>query len=327
MRQLFSILKAINDVPLVSSRENVFIQKMVEIIQASLPSYSIANIGDNIIGAERGLKNKKIDNLLFAHLDEIGFLAKKQLSETSYKIATSGLVDALAAHGSKVQTVLDDRKYLGIIGNILPHSKQTTDELVVEFSEPVDLPPLWPIQFANEPVFSTNLISKTLDNRLAVSAIIRASMERPMAFALTSGEEEGTQRLNNLINKLPEFVDFNNIIVLDAVPSNQDYYYKQKTMVDEGKLGIIPSEGDGSGNVAPQNLIDEVEKLLKNNNLSYNTVQTHYPDEITDATSLYRMNIDSIAVGYPVRYIHNAMEVVNANTAEMLLKFIQNAQI
>ncbi len=315
------ILSELNEIPLISSREEIFFPELEKKVKSWLPNYTVLNIENNLLVFP---KIKKVENLLFAHVDEIGFLVKRQIGENSYELQTSGLVNVQAAHGIKVQTFFKGKKYAGFIGNLLPHSGQTSDILVVEFTENISLPPLWPIQFANEPIFTDYLFSKTMDNHIGAASLISTAMKRDIAFVLTSGEEEGTQRLRTLMKVVREHFEYENIIVVDSCPSNQDPYYKEKTMIDEGKMGIIPIEGGGKGNIAPNNLIEKVKSVLEKSNIRFNIIETHFPDEITDATNLSKIGLEAIAIGYPLRYLHNPVEVANKQTLEVLSRFLQS---
>ena len=316
MNKFLEILKEINDIPLVSSREEIFIPKLQDKLTQWLPDYKIQNIDNNLVV----IPNTNVNNLLISHVDEIGFLIKRQINENTYELQTCGLLNK--SHGTKVQTLKDEKKYTGIIGNILPHSGETIDKLVVEFSENVNLPPMWPVQFINEPVFGNYVLSKTLDNHCAAASLINVALQKNIAFILTTGEEEGTQRLIYLMKNLP--VEYDDTIVIDAAPSNQDSYYKEKTMIDEGNLGIMPEEGAGNGNKAPSELIEKIKNYATQNNIKLNTIETRYPDEITDATNLYKIGIKCISVCYPIRYLHNSMEVMNIETIKILEKFLLN---
>ena len=319
MQKTLEILRELNEIPLVSSREEVFFPELERKVKSWLPSYTVLNIHNNLLVFP---KVKKVENLLFAHTDEIGFLVKRHIGENAYELQTIGLVNIQAAHGIKVQTFWNGKKYLGVVGNILPHSGETSDKLVVEFSENVSLPPLWPVQFANEPMFTDYIFSKTLDNHIGGASLIATAQKRNLGFVLTSGEEEGTQRLRNLIKRVKEFFEYESIIVVDSCPSNQDPYYKQKTMIDEGNLGIIPVEGGGSGDKAPQKLLDKVKTLIEKSGTKVNAIETHFPDEITDATNLYKIGVEAVSIGYPLRYLHNPIEVANKKTLENLQNFL-----
>ena len=146
MQKTLEILRELNEIPLVSSREEVFFPELEKKVKSWLPNYSVVNIDNNLLCFP---KIKKVENLLFAHTDEIGFLVKRHIGENAYELQTVGLVNIQAAHGIKVQTFLNGKKYVGVVGNILPHSGETSYKLVVEFSENVSLPPLWPFQFSN----------------------------------------------------------------------------------------------------------------------------------------------------------------------------------
>lgn len=321
MEKSLEIMDDINGLPIVSSKEDIFIPELEKKLKKWLPNYSIKNIDDNLLVFPNV---KTTENLLLAHVDEIGFLIKRQISENTYELITVGLVDKLAAHGSKVQTIFNNKEYIGIIGNVLPHSGKSSEKLIVEFSENVNLPPLWPIQFINDPVFDEYIMSKTLDNRLGIASIINTAIKKNVTFVLTVGEEEGTQRLRNLMKIIPDYFDYNDVIVIDAAPSNQDVYYEEKTMINEGDLGFIAVEGGGKGNVAPERLIEKTKSFIKKSNIKMNLIETHFTDEITDATNLYKMGFESISVCYPVRYLHNSFEVANKETVRKINELLIN---
>lgn len=320
MQKTISILRKINDIPLVSEREYLFINEFETTLKKWLPKYKLENIDNNLLIMQKNTKS--IDNIIFAHIDEIGFLIKRKISENTYELKISGLVNTLSAHGQKIQTMFNNKKYFGVIGNSMPHVKKQYKNLIAEFSQDVDIPNGWPVQFANEPEFGRYLLSKTMDNHLGVACLIRTAMKRNVVFALTIGEETTKQRLRRLTQRIQE-IKHNRILVLDCAPSDKDKYYEEKGVLKEGSIGIVPVEGNGKGNIAPGYLIKEASDIIKRAGLKRSIVETYYEDDISEATNLYKLGIETMQICYPLRYIHNPLEVSNYETITLLNKFLE----
>lgn len=321
MKKTLQILKTLNDIPLVSTREYIFISVLEKQIHKWLPKYSVKNIENNLIVIP---PNKIFSTIFFAHIDEIGFVVKKKLSQTVYELDIRGLINISSAHGSAIQTKIKNKIFTGTIGNVMPHTKGSSNKLFAEFSENTNLPIGWPVTFANNHYFGKRILSKTLDNRFAVACLISTAMKKNIAFALTIGEEESKQKFSKLLNILPKAIAKNSIIVIDGTSSNADLYYTDKNSAEEGSLGIVPIEGGGKGNIAPKELVKKTLKQMRSAGISATIIKTYYEDDISDSTALCKLGCKTIQVCYPMRYMHNAIESANIETIYLLKKFLEN---
>ncbi len=291
-----NLLEKINDLPLVSGFEKHYIKEFKEIVEKYIGK-KVKVIDDNIV-----FKSNK-DVVFVAHYDEIGFIVDNQYSKRLYRTLPIGLISYERGYGKIFQTKLNGKTIKAIGSSVLPHEETDEKRLFLEFLEDVEIPPLWPFTFEKRVIESKDYIySRALDNRAGVIALLSLAKNHNISFVLSAGEEQGTNRFSNLISYFGDI----NYVVVDSFTAFDDVHINSG--LKENEIGYIPIEGAGVGNIAPKDLLEKVRKKLDKE------IKTHSKYEVTDATSFYRLNAKSIAIGYPLKYLHSSFEILNKKT-------------
>lgn len=296
-------LKSINELPLVTGFEHLFLDKLIDKIKSF--DIEVSKLDLNIIHL-----NSDSNIVFLAHYDEIGFVVDNRYDKYLYRTLPMGLISWERGYGKVFQSIFEDRIIYGIGSSPMPHTKPDDERLFIELFEDLDLPPLWPFVFENRIIKSTNrLYSRALDNRANVVLLLELAKQYNINFILTHGEEQGTTRLTKTLDFIEKRIENPIYIVLDVIFSKSDQHAGYG--IEENKLGYIAIEGGGTGNIAT----DDHVNLVKN--ITDIEVITKSKYEVTDATTLYRMGRKSIALVYGVRYLHSSLECLNLDTYKL----------
>ncbi len=305
------LLGMLGDLPLVSGFEQLFIDEVKDIIEDYL-GFKIEMEGNNLYYLPKKPSNK----VFLAHYDEIGFIVDNQYSPRLYRTIPIGLMEPSRAYGKPMQTLLDGEIIIGIGSSPLPHEDPEEKRLFLEFGEDIEIPPMWPFTFENRIVVSEDYVySKALDNRAGVIALLSVAKKHKIPFILTHGEEQGFSRFRPVLEIFEDKIRDPKYIVIDSFTSKDDIHIRDG--LSENQLGYISHEGAGTGNIASKDMIKMMKKLVDSD------VETHSKYEVTDATALYRLGRESIALGYPLKYLHSSFEALHRPTFEKLKKTIE----
>ncbi|MEM0382889.1 MAG: hypothetical protein QXD88_01230 [Candidatus Anstonellales archaeon] len=312
---MIEYLKRINDLPLVTGFEGLFIDRFASMIGRDF-GIAVEKSGLNLVH----LSSTKSNIVFLAHYDEIGFVVDNRYARDIYRTIPMGLISPENGYGKVFQTLYNDKRIMAIGSSPMPHTDSSERRLFLEILEEVDLPPLWPFTFENRVILSGDkLFSRALDNRANVILLLELARELDINFILTHGEEQGTTRLEETIRYVKSRINNPNFIVLDVIYSTSDQH-ADSIGIDENRLGYIPVEGGGRGNIAPENLQELVRRIADTK------IETRSKYEVTDATTLYRMGERAISIVYGVRYLHSSLECINLNTyryaKESILKLL-----
>lgn len=301
--KIVKYLNEINNLPLVTGFEGLFLDEF----QTILKSFGVET---NKVGLNLVHINSDSNIVFLAHYDEIGFVVDNKYDKDLYRTIPMGLISWERGYGKIFQTLYENQIIYGVGSSPMPHTQPEEIRLFIELFEEIDLPPLWPFVFENKIILKNNKIySRALDNRANVALLLELANNYQLNFILTHGEEQGTTRLEKTLEYVENKIEDPLYVVLDVIFSNSDQHASYG--IDEGKLGYISIEGGGKGNKAPEQLISLAKKIADLE------IETKSKYEVTDATTLYRMKRDSIAIVYGVRYLHSSLESLDLNTYKL----------
>ncbi|NPA22221.1 MAG: hypothetical protein GXN92_01410 [Candidatus Micrarchaeota archaeon] len=285
------LLKKINDIVLVSGYEHHFLDSLRELAQ------EYTGVQPKVIGKNLFFPGES-ERILVAHYDEIGYIVDAHFYDNLYRAKPRGMIKQ--GPGMIFESYYKGEKIEAYAASPLPHRPMEGQPLYFEIFYPEELPEQWPFHYKNQLIIKGDIIfSKTLDNHAGVYTLLNLA-KKGYSVLLTHGEEEGFTRLQATLDYISQHYSNPQYIVVDAFPSNKDIYAGYSP--EEESLGYIAVEGGGTGNVAPQELVELVKRYIPRE------IATQSKDEITDATTFYRRGVPAISIGYPVKYLHSALE-------------------
>ena len=277
--------------------------------------------------------------ILFAHMDQLGFMVKK-IDENGYiRVERVGGVPEKALLSQDVVIVNNKQKLIeGVIGNKSHHATQQNEKYNVNkiteiyidagfkskrealrnginIGSPVTYAPYY------KSLKNNNVCGSSIDDRAGCAVILSAakslnkSKNRPTVHIVFSVQEEFNLRgILPVVNTLKPHI----AVQVDLMLSSDTPDMINSSDVHLGKgpcISLFSFHGRGTLNgVIPHPAIVELfEKVAKNKNI--NLQRSVASGILTDASYVQFANegIASIDVGFPMRYSHSSREVCNIN--------------
>ncbi|MCD6545113.1 MAG: M20/M25/M40 family metallo-hydrolase [Thermotogae bacterium] len=311
-------------------------QRVVELIKKNISKYSDSvkiDKSGNLIAIKRG--NGKGKLLLEAHVDEIGLVVSKIVSQDYIRIHMVGGVDFKILPGQRLRIFGRDGKiYRGVVGMLAPHLQKSTernkaieyDELFVDVSMNVEKPKIGDMAVFDVPTseFGDGLITgKALDNRSSCAVIFEVfkSLSKIKhevdVYALFSVKEE-TSGIGATTGGYAIEPDV--AIILDVTHAD----VKDPTAPDI-KLGYGPALGFGP--MVDKEIFSDLKKIALDNNIAYQ-LEPLPGRSGTDADNLQlvKKGIKTGLVSIPLKYMHTPVEIVSLKdlkeTVRLLTSYI-----
>jgi len=330
--------------------------KIISVINDMIAPYAykkeVDNMGNIIINIFPENHESKNRIMLFAHMDEIGFIIKKIEEDGFLRLERLGGISEKTMAGQSIIIETQENIYQGVIGTKSHHLTKKEekykvlpiDEVYADFGFDSKESVLNSGIRVGDPVancrqfFSNDniIFSNTIDNRIGCLALIEI-IEKiqknkdhfPEIHVVFSVQEEF-----NLRGILPAVRKINPdiAIALDiAVSHDTPDLIKQGNI----KLGNGPvvnkfsfhGRGTLGGLIPNPKLVDHVLNVAGNNNI--NVQQNVFMGGLTDASfsQLENEGIPMIELGIPTRYSHAPIEAMDLNDYFDLLKLLEEILI
>jgi len=321
----FDLLKRLCETPGVPSREEQIRELVLEELRPLVDEISLDALG-NVIGFKKGTGGPRV--MLAAHMDEIGFLVKHIDEKGFLRLQPLGGFDArvLVAQRVYVHSISGER----LLGAVQPGAKPThllTDE---ERNKPPKLDDLFvdlgmpgeqvsakveigdPVTLARTAeIVGGNVVSKTLDNRVAVYVMIEAlrllgAHHCDIQAVATTQEEVGLRGATTAAYHLQPHVGIAiDVTLAGDFPGNPE----QDQVARLGKGPAIKIM-DGSLLCDPK-IVRHFRDVADQHEIPYQL--EILPRGGTDAGGIQRSRggVPSFTLSIPCRYVHTVNEMVS----------------
>lgn len=278
---------------------------------------------------------------IFAHMDEIGLMAKY--------IDEKGFIYFDGLGGWNWQTLLSqqvifDNGIVGVVGAKPPHVMSEADRKnpAVDKNMFIDVGASsrsqvekMGIEIGSTATFNTKFQSlnggfvtgKALDNRVGIVTMIevmkRINTTNTVYGVGTVQEEVGLKGAKVVSDRLkPDLA-----IVIDTCLSGDHPGFEWKDAGSAcGNVSITIADGAGRGILVPKHIIDYVKRIADEYSIPINFSVSN--GGTTDGMATHSNGIPTIVVAIPTRYIHSPVEVLNMkdveNTIRLIVQLIEN---
>ena len=272
----------------------------------------------NVLATKKGRGAKRLRVMLDAHMDEVGFMLVADEGEGIYRFKIIGGIDPRNLAGKPV--VIGKDHTPGVIG-AKPIHLTTADERKKSLAEDalrVDLGPESKIKVGERGTFAPNfqrvgpsVMSKSLDNRLAVATLIELVKHSysniDLCAAFTVQEEIGLRGAK----VAAQYFKPDLAIVIDATPSNDlPMQFEGENTFYNTKLGLGPAiYVSNSSTIDDPRLVRFMQAVAEKAQIPYQIRQPGGGG--TDAGSIQRagIGVSVVSISVPHRYTHSAMSV------------------
>lgn len=327
------------------SKEDSIGEYMYEKFRKSSESVYIDAIG-NVVCKLKAKSNESPKILIFAHMDEIGFIIRKIEGNGFLRFERIGGVNTQILPGTKVQSI-EDRSVKGLIGAQSHHfMSQESKFKIPQIKEMyIDIGAYSKEEVVNRGInvgdmFSFDdtwteltdkiVSSKAIDNRVGCSILLELSerfakkeLEAQVYLVACVMEEFNIRGILPVIREIKPDVT----IGIDITPScdTPDLDYNDISLGKGPALTYMNFHGRGTlaGVLPDKKLIKTFENICANNNIPYQREVA--PGVITENGYILFEN-DGISVmnlSIPTRYTHTPIESIDVSDAENLAKLIE----
>ncbi|MCX7749007.1 MAG: M20/M25/M40 family metallo-hydrolase [Clostridia bacterium] len=334
-------LKELSGFPAVSGNEKMLSGRLKEMFEEKCDSVKIDKFF-NVIGLKKGSGKKKMQIMISAHMDEIGFLVKSIDERGFIKFSNVGGFDNKILLAQEV--IIHGKKDVpGVIGAKPPHlikpeeAKKAVklEELSIDtglskeaLSKIISIGDVISFKAYPNILQNSKISTKTMDNRSGIATLLgimdqldSLKCEMDVCFVATTQEEVGLRgAIIAAYNVEPDMA-----IVIDACHGDLPDAPRDETFV----LGKGPAIGVGPN--LHKNLTKKVMETAKDENIPFQT-DCEPEDTGTEAwaVQISRSGIPTVLLSIPVRYMHTPIETVHLgdikNAAKLVARFVSKAQ-
>ena len=292
----------------------------------------------NLICTLKG--NEKLPSvILFAHMDQLGFMVKKIEDNGYIRVERVGGVPEKALLSQDVVIVNNKEELIqGVIGNKAHHATQPNEKYTVHKANEIYIDAGFkskrevlrngvnigsPITYAPyyKSLKNNNVCGSSIDDRAGCAVILNAakaltkSKNRPTVHIVFSVQEEFNLRgvlpvINTLKPNIAIQVDLTLTSDTPDMVNSSDVYLGKGPCVS---LFSFHGRGTLNGVIPHPSIIEIFEKVAKTKKI--NLQRSVASGILTDASYVQFSNegIASTDVGFPMRYSHSSREVCNLN--------------
>ncbi len=319
----------------VSGDEKNVAEFILSRITAENIEYEFLKNGTLIV-YKKGKKEPPFKFMIFAHMDEVGFIVSDITEEGYIKFESVGAVDKRVLLSKKV--VIGDNKIPGVIGVKAVHltSKEERKKCIEEKDMYIDIGALSRkdalnyvsygdyIAFNDEGTINkTRLLSKALDDRIGVSLLlelVNSETEYSFIACFDVMEELGCFGAATATNfEKPDYA-----LVLEGTTCsdiNGTPPHLRSTVLGNGPALSVRDMGASYS--------DSFNKFIKSladkNNIKYQLKQTHRGANDSNVIECSGKGTKVSVISLPLRYIHSPGSIADLNDyneASKLIKFI-----
>lgn len=320
---------------------------IINSLKEKADSMEVDTIG-NVIVKFNGIKKERKKIMLFAHMDEVGFVVKKIEENGFLRLEKLGSINPNILHGLRVEVITKENNIPGVIGTKSHHFLQPEDKGKVKnlsdiyldigaFSKEEVLK--IGIDVGSTVVFKSdflelqnNLISnKAMDNRALVAVLLylglnikKEKLENDVYLVFSVQEEFNTRGILSSFRKIePDFA-----FGFDITPAcdTPDLEYYSNIKVGDGVAITCMnhhSRGTLAGLAPNKRLINFIKEICREKNIK---LQNEVATGILTETAYIVFENDKTVVGnfsIPTRYTHTNIEVLSLDDIEACYKLVE----
>jgi len=315
-----------------------------------LNNLTIDSLGNIFVHVKKAKNSKEANNkrlLIFAHMDEVGFVVRKIESNGFIRLERVGGIPEKSLLGQKIVIETEAKQFYGVIGTKSHHLTKddekyrvlTINELYADFGFKSDkdvydngitigTPVNYSRQFFNN---DSIIFSNTIDNRIGCLTLLKLidevkDLELNMdLFVLFSVQEEF-----NLRGILPAIREINPDIAISIDITVATDTPDLRNIADIF-LGFGPTiskysfhgRGTLGGLIPNPKLINYIKKIAIENDIPLQ--ETALIGILTDSSfaQLENNGILMVDMGIPCRYTHAPLEVIDIKDLKLLIKLLK----
>lgn len=348
--QLMDLLKEMTQIPALAGHE----EKMARYLAAALAPYadeiSIDKVG-NLIARIDGTDPAAPKIMIFAHMDQLGFMVRKIEADGFLRLERLGGIPEKVLPGTGVWVEAEDGAvYPGVIGNkahhmtpaeekyaVMPYQQLYVDMGAKSDAELYDMgidigsPVVYQARF--ETLLNERVAATSLDDRGGCAILVKlaelAAQNRPAAtlYLVGSVQEEFNLRGACLAAAaiLPDFA-----VSLDLMIAGDTPDLKERSDLKLGGgpiLGLYSFHGRGTlnGTIPHPGLVRLIKEAAKNQNIPLQ--RSAAVGILTDSAyvQLVGTGIPAIDLGFAARYTHTPVEICDRTDLLGLLSLVWSA--
>lgn len=328
---MYNFLKQIIEVPAVSGRESVLLEKIRTLVAPYVDECSFDNLG-NLMALKKGSAESPKNIMLCAHADEIGFMVTYIEDNGFIRIAPIGGINFVAASYSKV--AFEN----GTKGVIVPEDKvsapQKADSYYVDIGadskksaeKKIKIGDVAVAEASLDRLMGKRIAGRPFDDRIGCAVLydIAKTLDNPannVWFVFSTQEEVGCRGAKTAANRIaPDCA-----LVFD-VTGTGDTIGAKPMAVKLGDGAAIKIK-DASV-ICDREIVEKLTELAKENKIPYQSEILTYGGTDTSSIQVAGSGVRAGALSIPSRYIHSAVEVVDLKDAEacrdLAVAFINN---
>jgi len=343
---LFALIEDLCLIPGLSGYENFvrhYIEKYLKKKNVTFETDRLGNLSCTLNG------NKKYPSVMvFAHMDQIGFVAKKIEKNGMIKVERVGGVSERSLLSSQV--VIRNNKgdiIKGVIGNKSHHVTNVEEKyqvirynnLIFDFGFSSDKEALRaginigsPITFKPDlnKIGNNKIVGTALDDRVSCAVLldlvdkIKKTKNRPTVHLVFSVQEEFNLRgVIPITRKLnPDIAIQLDINIASDTEETQDTGHAELGKGPTISMYSFHGRGTLNGLIPHPGIVDLFNKTAKKNNINLQPIATAGLLTETSYVQLEGEGIACVDVGFPARYSHSPNEMCDLRDVHQLKKLL-----
>jgi putative aminopeptidase len=348
IEQLANRLQGLTEVVSPSGYEDAMIRKVKSELPTDLHEVRVDNLGNVIVQVNKTDKPHPFKVMVFAHMDEVGFIIKKIEEDGFVRVERLGGIPEKSMPGQSVIVETPNGRITGVIGTKAHHVTKPEDKFklpqvheafldfgfrtkseAIEAGVTVGLPVVYARQFFRR---HTTAFSNAIDNRAGCLVLLEL-IDRLVgkAFACEIYIVFSVQEEFNLRGVIPAVraVNPDVSITLDLVVAadTPDLQGTADIRLGEGPcLNLYSFHGRGTlGGLIPNpKLVSFVKKVAEEQGVTLQL--STFMGGLTDASfsQLENEGIPMIDLAFPTRYTHAPVEAVDLGDLAELTRLLEN---
>lgn len=328
---MYNFLKQIIDIPAVSGRESVLLEKIRTIISPFADECFFDNLG-NLMALKKGSSESPKNIMLCAHADEIGFMATFIEDNGFVRIAPIGGINFVSSAYSKV--VFEN----GTKGVIVPEGKvsepQKADSYYVDIGadskktaeKKIRIGDVAVCEASIDKLMGKRIVGRPFDDRIGCAVLydIARNLEAPkdnVWFVFSTQEEVGCRGAKTAANRIaPDCA-----LVFDVTGTGDTMGAKPMAVKLGGGAAVKIKD---SSVICDHETVEALIELAKKNKIDYQCEILTYGGTDTSSIQVSGSGARAAALSIPSRYIHSSVEMIDMKDAEacrdLAIAFINN---
>jgi putative aminopeptidase len=346
LQRLKERLKELTSLVALSGYEDSVIDHVTKQLASSREELIVDSLGNVIVKVNKVTKPNPYRVLVFAHMDELGLVVKKVDENGFLQLERVGGIPEKSLAGSTLVIETEARTWNGIIGtkshHVTPQGEKykvlPVEEIYADFGfsskkevEKAGIDVGTPVAYARQFFHNDQIVfSNAIDNRVGCLALLELAdrlqkEDLPCELYIVFSVQEEF----NLRGVIPAIQRVNPdlAITLDITIATDTPDLKQDGDIRLGggpSIGLYTFHGRGTlGGLIPNpKLVKHIKRIAQDMNIPLQPAV--FKGILTDASfsQLENGGFPIIDLGYPTRYTHAPVEVVNLLDVELLIQLL-----